>query len=295
MNIPGGIYVPMITPFSPQDESVDFSALAENTRRLCESGVAGLMPLGSNGEFRSLGDDEAAAVLRTVRRHMPQGIPLFAGAGRESAHATLAWIRRCRDEGADAVFVLTPSFFSKTVGAEGLARFYAAVADESPLPVLLYAAPGYAAGVELPADVVRALSAHPNVIGMKDTSGQPVEAYRDFCSPSFSMLAGSQGKLISWLDAGAVGGVLSAANYAPGLCVRLYGEYRRNPEGARRLDGALRAAGAAISGRFGVAGVKAAATLSGFRGGVARNPFGRLTPSDEAEVAAALASLDAAR
>ncbi len=283
--LPTGIYVPMVTPFFEDTELVDYNGMTENAAKLCAAGVTGLMPLGSNGEFRSLDDGESLKVLSAVKRGMDPNVTLMVGAGRESAHATIEWIRKCADAGAEKVFVLTPSFFAKTVGEEGLHRFYLAVADQSPLPIVLYAAPPYAAGVEIPGKVVKVLSSHPNCIGMKDTSKQPVEEYRPYLSEVFQILAGSQGKFFSWMTNGAVGGVLSAANYAPEICVRLMNIYA-NTHCAKphALDLALQKAGKAISGQYGVAGVKYAASLRGFNGGIARNPFPVLSNAQKTDV-----------
>ena len=283
--LPKGIYVPMVTPFFEDSECVDYDGMTENAAKLCAASVTGLMPLGSNGEFRGLDDGEALKVLSAVQRGMDPSVALMVGAGRESAHATIEWIRKCADAGAERVFVLTPSFFAKTVGEEGLLRFYIAVADHSPLPIVLYAAPPYAAGVEIPGKVVEVLSSHSNCIGMKDTSKQPVEEYRPYLSEEFQMLAGSQGKFFDWMSNGAVGGVLSAANYAPEICVRLMNIYANTrPTEPHALDLALQKAGKAISGQYGVAGVKYAASLRGFVGGVARNPFPVLSNEQKADV-----------
>ena len=283
--LPQGIYVPMVTPFIEGTESVDYDGMTENAAKLCAAGVTGLMPLGSNGEFRSLNDDESLKVLRAVKRGKDPNVTLMVGAGRESAHATIEWIRKCADAGAEKVFVLTPSFFAKTVGEEGLLRFYSAVADHSPVPIVLYAAPVYAGGVELPGKVVKALSSHSNCIGMKDTSKQPVNEYRPYCSNKFQILAGSQGKFFDWMTNGAVGGVLSAANYAPEICVRLMDIYAKTDcTQPHALDLTLQKAGKAISGQYGVAGVKYAADIRGFCGGVARNPFPVLSNTQKADV-----------
>lgn len=274
-----GIYVPMVTPFCSNNENFDEEAMYLNTIKLCQTGVAGLMPLGSNGEFHSLNDEEALHVVRTVIGATTKDMNVLVGASRESAYATIEWSKRCADEGADAIFVLTPSFFAKTTGEEGLLRYYLKIADDSPLPVLLYAAPQYAAGVVLPVTVVRELSQHPNCIGMKDSSTQPVEMYAPYASDAFQILAGSQSKFHTWMRNGAVGGVLSASNYVPDICVRLMCEYEggKISETPDAMDTCLCRIGKEISGRFGVAGVKAAASKMGFCGGVARCPLPVLT------------------
>ena len=273
MNLPKGVYVPMITPFRKDSETLDAKAIENNAARLAAAGVAGLMPLGSNGEFRSLSDDESLEVIKSVLRAVPKGITVMCGVSRESAFQTLAFIDRVAALGIQAVFVLTPCFFQKSVGEAGLLRYYEQIAQKSPIPILLYTAPSYSGGVELPGEVVRIMAQHPNCIGMKDSSPLPTQTYAPYASDKFRILAGSQANLFQWMQAGAVGGVLSAANYAPEVCVRLMKAYQSaGAEEIHPTDAALKKAGKTISGQFGVSGVKAAASLCGFDGGVARNP-----------------------
>ncbi len=297
MNLPKGVYVPMITPFCKDSERLDTTAIEKNAAGLVTAGVSGLMPLGSNGEFRSLSDDESIEVMKSVLRAVPKGFTVMCGVSRESAFQTLSFIDRVAELGIQAVFVLTPCFFQKSVGEAGLLRYYEHIAQKSPIPMLLYTAPSYSGGVTLPGDVVRIMSQHPNCIGMKDSSSLPTQTYAPYASDSFKILAGSQAKLFEWMQAGAIGGVLSAANYAPDVCVRLMNAYAQSVgEEIHPIDAALKKSGKVISGRFGVAGVKAAASLCGFDGGVARNPCPVLSQEDinivESELKALRCSVD---
>lgn len=287
-----GVYVPMITPFRRDSERLDTKAVENNAARLIEAGVTGLMPLGSNGEFRSLSDQESLEVVKTVLGVAPKDMTVMCGVSRESAYQTLQMIDQVAALGIQAVFVLTPCFFQKSVGAAGLLRYYEQIAQKSPIPILLYTAPSYSGGVELPGEVVRVMAQHPNCIGMKDSSALPTQTYAPYASDSFKILAGSQAKMFQWMQAGAVGGVLSAANYAPDICVRLMNEYARFVgEEINPIDAALKKSGKIISGNYGVSGVKAAATLCGFDGGVARNPCPVLGQEEFGVVEAALREL----
>lgn len=292
MNLSKGVYVPMITPFRKDSEMLDTAAIEKNAARFVSAGVAGLMPLGSNGEFRSLSDDESLEVMKSVLRAVPKGFPVLCGVSRESAYQTLSFIDRIAALGVQTVFVLTPCFFQKSVGEAGLLRYYEQIAQKSPIPMMLYTAPSYSGGVELPGEVVRVLAQHPNCIGMKDSSSLPTQTYAPYASDTFKILAGSQAKLYPWMQAGAIGGVLSAANYAPDACVRLMEAYLSSmAKEIHPIDAAMKKAGKMISGQFGVAGVKAAATLCGFDGGVARNPCPVLSQEDICIVKSALKEL----
>jgi hypothetical protein len=132
-----GIYTPLATPFAA-DGSLDARALARNVGKYLKSPLTGLVVLGSNGEAPQIDDDEADLAIKTVRDAMPKDRPLLAGTGRESTAATIAATKRAADLGVDAVLVRTPSFYKGQMTTDAFVRHYTAVADRSPVPVLLY-------------------------------------------------------------------------------------------------------------------------------------------------------------
>ena len=157
----------MPTPF--KDGEVDPAAIQSNVRRWMAAGLGGVVALGTNGEAALLDDDESDQVVETARQEVPDDRTLIAGVGRESTRATIAAARRAAGAGADAVLVRTPSFYRAHVPVPALVAHYMAVADASPVPVLLY---NYAAftGVNMTPETIGRLAAHPNIVGLKETS-----------------------------------------------------------------------------------------------------------------------------
>lgn len=284
-----GIYVPLITPFNSKTEQVDFEALRNNVQVLSKTGIAGFFPLGSNGEFHSLNDDEAINIIKILSNSVPNEIELMVGASRESAYVTVEWVKKCADIGISAAFVLTPSFFASKMDEESLLRFYSYIVEQSPIPILLYTAPGYACKVEIHEKVVSILSKHRNCIGMKDSSGKLIEEYSKHISDKFSVFAGSQKKFSQWLQSNAIGGVLSAANYVPEYCVKSFDLYNEGKfEEFSKLNDEICNLSESISGKYGVSGVKFAASYCGFNGGVPRNPLIPLFNEQQQEIIRAL-------
>src|SRR5262249_39053220 len=158
-----GIFAPVTTPF--RDDEIDPAAFASNLRHYASTALAGIVVLGSNGEAPLLEDDESDALIETARGVWPEGKWLIAGTGRGSVRATIAAPPRAAASGVDAVMVRTPSFYKARVSAEAMIAFYTAVADASPVPVILYNVTMFT-GVNLAPDTASKLSAHPNILGI---------------------------------------------------------------------------------------------------------------------------------
>jgi 4-hydroxy-2-oxoglutarate aldolase len=276
-----GIFPPVMTPF--QDGKIDYDGLARNIERMNGTALRGYMPLGSNGEFRSLSDEEALAVVKLIAQKKAAGKTLMVGTGRESAWATIEFTKRAADAGADFASVLTPHYYANKMTDEALVRYFTEVADASPVPVLIYCAPSYAAGVLLSRQTVRELSRHPNIVGMKDTSKEDIADYIKAAPPGaeFFVLAGSVTKFFYGLSNGAIGGVLSMANYFPELCCELQSLFQAGKTtDAEKLSARLIALNEKTTGAYGVAGVKAAMNLLGYAGGEPRVPLLPLKPAE---------------
>jgi 4-hydroxy-2-oxoglutarate aldolase len=179
-----GIYTPIVTPFNSSGE-IDERGMVANVDRYLASPLTGIVVLGSNGEAAQLDDDEADRAISVVRARVPRDRPLLVGTGRESTRATIAASQRAASIGADAVMARTPSFYKPQMTSEAFIRHYTAVADASPVPVLLYNVTMYT-GVNLLPDAVEKLSEHPNIVGLKD-SGNDMLQIGDYlaspCSP----------------------------------------------------------------------------------------------------------------
>jgi len=287
-----GVFPPIPTTFDGAGQ-VDRRGLAENVRRWSRTGLSGVLALGSNGEAALLDEAEADVVLETVREALPADRLLLAGVGRESTRATIAAAGRAASRGADAVLVRTPSAFRTQMTTDALVAHFMAVADASPVPILLYNLPG-ATGFSLTLPVVERLAHHPNVAGMKETSPD-LERLGQFAAVNparFAVLSGWAPVVYPALVAGAAGAILAVANVAPDVCVAIYEHARagRHDE-ALTLQRQLTPLAQLVSSVHGVAGLKAALDAAGYHGGHVRAPLLPVSGAVRSEIAAAIAHL----
>jgi len=286
-----GIFAPIPTPFV--DEEIAYDKLGSNLDRWAQTRLAGIVVMGSNGEAPFLDEDEKVNLVSFCRRRLPAGKVVIAGTGCESTRATIRLTKRCAGAGADAVLVISPHYFKASMSLEALETFYHEVADASPVPVLIYNMPGNT-GLNLPSSLVVRLSRHPNIAGIKDSSGNIVQMAEVMASapPRFSVFAGSASFLLPSLVLGARGGTLAAANVIPDICVDIYelamaGEFER----ASVLQKKILRLNAAVTSRFGVAGLKAALDMIGYYGGPPRRPILPLGDAERAELRSILQEL----
>jgi 4-hydroxy-2-oxoglutarate aldolase len=274
-----GVLPPLVTPFHP-DGALDLAAFEANVEALAAHDLAGFLVLGSNGEAASLEEEEKRALVAAARRRAP-GRFLLVGTGVEGTRATIALTRQAADLGADAVLVLTPHYYKSRMTAEALRLHFEAVAEASPVPVYLYSVPAFT-GLPWPPDLAPALAAHPRVAGMKESSGDIGLLSRVVSSvpARFEVACGNALVFYPALCVGAAGGVLAVANCVPRAAIALHrafveGDHAR----ARRLQEALAPLAAAVATSYGVAGLKRAMDLAGFRGGEVRAPLLPAPPS----------------
>ncbi|MBZ5528478.1 MAG: dihydrodipicolinate synthase family protein [Acidobacteriia bacterium] len=294
-----GIFPALTTPFGA-DGAVALADLKHNVSLYNKTGLAGYLAIGSTGESVLLEETEREAVLAAVKEAAAPGKILIAGTGAESTAATIRWTRRAAELGYQAALVKTPYYFKPMYKAEVLAAHFRRVADASPIPVLLYSVPQFT-GVALEAGEVEALAAHPNIVGLKESSGnvQRVGEIIAAAPAAFQVLVGSASTLNVSLVTGARGGILALACVLPELCVELYRLARGgSAEGARRLQEALLPASRVIVGANGPAGVKCAMESRGYRGGPPRlplQPLGEAARQEIGKILAALPAVEAAR
>jgi len=279
-----GLFPPICTPFLA-DEEVAYDALRANLARWNATDLAGYVVLGSNGEASYLTEAEKLRVLEVSREAIPAGKLLIAGTACESTRETIALTRAAASLGADAAIVVTPNYYDDKMTDAALVHHYHAVAESSPIPVILYNVPKFT-HVDMAAGTVARCAQHPNIIGIKDSGGNitKIADIIRLCPPGFQVLAGSAGFLYAALAVGAVGGVVALANIAPRQCIeiqRLW-EARRLDEAAE-LQRRMIPVNTAITATYGVAGLKAALDMLGYYGGAVRSP---LLPSSLADQAA---------
>jgi len=269
-----GVFTPIATPFT-KDDVVDEKALASNVKRWMTTPLTGLVVLGSNGEAPQLDERESDRVIEIVRAGMPKDKPMIVGTGRESTRATIDATRRAASLGADCALVRTPSFFKNVMTAEIFIKHYAEVADASPIPVLLYNVTVYTS-VTLQVEAVEQLSAHPNIVGMKESGNDLI--YISQCiergGDDFTVLAGSATTLFQSLCAGCDGAVLALAALLPDECIEMVKLVKANRIAeARALQRKVTPLARSIGGAYGITGLKAAMDLLGFTGGYPRPPL----------------------
>ena len=288
-----GVLAPATTPFDPVTGEADVISLRSNVRRGMEAPLRGIVLFGSTGEGLLLDEDEKTRLTAATRELVDGGRLLLCGTGAESTRATIRQTRAAAEGGADAVLVQPPSFYKPLMTPAALRDHYLAVADASPIPVLMYQVPPRFSGVELEPGLVAEVARHPNVAGIKDSSGdlRTLGALIDACRGGCSVLAGSGAVLYAALEMGAVGGILAVSLLLPRECADLctaFGEERFADAG--RLQERIAPLHKAVVGEMGIPGMKAALDSLGMHGGAPRPPIQPLRSRDAGRLADALAA-----
>jgi len=282
------VFAPICTPFAA-NEDVDYEALRFNVGRYAESGILGYLALGSNGENRSLSEDERLRVLDVIVRHKGPGQVVMAGATYDAQRDAERFLAAAADLGADFGLVLSPGYFRNQMIDDVLFRYFSSLADGASIPLLLYNAPGFC-GITLNPELVGRLAVHPNIVGMKDSAASGIENFLPLESSSFHVLAGSANFLFPAMMGGSLGGTVSLANSFPRLALDLFeAGHARDETTGIPLQARVSRINHAISGTHGVAGVKAAMNLAGFVGGIPRRPLLPLSATDVASLRELLA------
>lgn len=282
-----GVLAAVSTPFDRVTGAVAEDALRTNIAALLADGLAGVVVAGSTGEAPLLDPDEVRRLVAVARDAVPRGRWLLAGTGAEATRQAVALSRAAGAEGADAVLVRPPGYFGAGLGPAQLAAYYRGVADASPVPVLVYNIPKFTR-VAIPPAVLTLLAAHPNIAGVKDSSGDidNFAAYRA-AVPGWSALVGSASLLFAALERGGDGSICAAACFAARRCADLFAAFRAGDRGrAAALQEQITPLDRRIVAGLGAAGVKAAMAAAGLYGGPVRAPLADLPDAETNEVAA---------
>ncbi len=278
-----GIFPPITTPFI--DDRVAYDKLASNIEKWCRTGLKGFVVLGSNGEYVSLSEEEKRKVVETVVQATPAQMSVIAGTGCESTRETIRLTADCAALGAHAALVVTPHYFGGKITEAALVKHFTAVADSSPIPIIIYNVPKFT-HINLAVNLVARLSQHANIIGIKDSTGNVIQLgeFLNQVDPDFSILVGTAGALYGGLTLGCAGGVLALANVTPENCVRIH-ELVQNGDhkAAQQIQLKMIPVNQAVTAAFGVSGLKTALDLRGYFGGDPRAPL--LPSSDEEKTA----------
>ncbi len=284
--------LPFTTPFNTAEE-LDKEGLRRNIRKWNATGIVGYVALGSTGERVNLDERECAQVIQIAREEIPRNLEFIVGAGQQATRATIAEIKQASAAGADAVLVITPHFYRPAITQGALVTHFTAVADASPVPVILYSMPDLT-GIKIETVTVAQLSAHPNIVGIKDSSADIAGFQKTvtLVPEDFALLTGNGTVLSTALENGAGGAILAVGCVAAALCLEIYrlveiGEHDR----AAALQEKLTPLALAVTKRYGIGGLKAAMDAIGFTGGAVRAPLKPASAEAQAEIAALLYEL----
>jgi 4-hydroxy-2-oxoglutarate aldolase len=276
-----GVFPPIPTPFDAEDE-VATQALVENLERWNQYDLAGYVVLGSNGEAVYLTEEAKLQVWETARRVIPADRVMIAGTGCESTRETIALTQQAARAGADVALLVTPHYFGGKMTPDSLVHHYQAVAEDSPIPVVLYNVPKFT-HVDVDAATIARVARHPNIVGVKDSGGN-ITKLADvvrLTDANFQVMAGSAGFFFAGLTLGAVGGVLALANVAPQQSIDIYRLFKAGQwDEAAELQRRMVPVNAAVTARFGIAGLKTALDMLGYYGGPVRSPLLDLTEDE---------------
>jgi 4-hydroxy-2-oxoglutarate aldolase len=287
-----GIFPALVTPFDAAGE-VSRAAIVHNIRLYNQTAIAGYVVLGSTGESVMLSREEADSVLVEVKESAAAGKMLIAGTGAESTAETIARTKRAATLGYQVALVKTPYYYKPFYRAETYLQHYRAVADASPIPVLLYSVPQFT-GISLETPEILALSEHPNIIGIKDSSGvmQRVAEVVGGAGADFQVLTGGAAVIYPAMAVGARGAILALASALPEACAELAALVRAGKqEAAKELQLKLAQASKRIVSECGIAGVKYTMDLRGYHGGAPRLPLLPLKAEQKQQIVASIAAL----
>ena len=285
-----GIYPPLPTFFTSNDE-LDLPTLRQHILRIADSGIAGYVVMGTNGEAVHLSREERVRVIETTRATAGEQALLLAGCGEQSTRASIVLCRQAAQAGANFALILPPSYFKGRMDNKALLAHYRAIADSSPLPVVIYNMPASAAGLDLDAATICALAEHPNIVGVKDSAGNMAKLSQIAASTParFRVFAGSAGYLLPALAVGAVGAVAALANIFPREVCHLQELFESGQmQEARVLQARLAPSNTAVTTGYSVPGLKAALNILFDYGGSPRSPLQPLTEQERGKLTAIL-------
>lgn len=265
-----GSGVPIVTPFDDEGE-VDTEKLRALVSWVIDAGIDFIVPCGSNGESELMTMQERTAVVETVVEE--SSVPVLAGTGHPGFAETNEQTELAAEAGADGALVVTPYYYTHNQAT--LEAYYRQVANNSDIPIYLYSVPSKT-GIKLAPETVESLSAHENIHGMKDSSGDIMLLMREhrLTSDDFELFIGNGSLYAQGLDIGTTGGILALANVVPELVGEIYQRHcDGNQDSARALNGDLIDLNQAITARYGVPGVKTAMRARNAPAGMLRSPF----------------------
>jgi len=284
-----GIFPPITTPFD-HSGNVYKVKVQHNVEKWNRTGLSGYVVCGSTGESVYLTTEEKVQLWEMVAKYAASDKLLLAGTGMESVRETVDLTNRAAEMGYKAAMVRTPHYYKSLLSKpDAQLIYFRCVADQAKVPIMIYNWP-QATGIDIPPEVVARLSEHPNIIAIKESSGnieKVMQMIRE-CKPGFQVLVGSAPTIAPSFSVGAVGAVLAFANAAPYATITIWEAYRtRDFEAAADWQARIARAAQLVTTKYGIPGLKYAMDLNGYYGGPPRLPLTPITPEAQREIAQA--------
>jgi len=276
-----GVLPPIATPF--QDGKLAIDKLKKNFRKWNQTGLSGFLVLGSNGEAVFLNEKEKMKMMEVSRQAIPKSKIMMVGTGMEATQETIQFTNQAAKMGADCALVVTPCYFKGSMRPQILHDHFISVAESSKIGILLYNVPQFT-GINMEPELVAKLSEHPNIIGIKDSSGNigQLSEIVHLSQKGFTVFVGSAPVFFPALCVGAVGGILAVAQVAPQACVNILNLFTKGKmDEARTIQSRMTPLAKAVTTKYGIGGLKMALDMVGYFGGDPRPPLKR--PGKEVE------------
>lgn len=281
-----GVFPPMITPFTEQGE-LDLVAHKENVEKWNNTGLAGYLVLGSNSEAVYLTEAEKLDLIKATKEVAAEDKLIIVGTGMESTRETIALTNKAADLGADCALLLTPNYYGGQMGDEAQLAYFTEVADQVKIPIMIYNVTKFT-HVNISPNVVGKLSKHPNIIGMKDSSGsvpQLIQFKQVVDFNEFNLLVGTASAWYPALDLGIEASIMALANCSPNECVKVQALYDEGKvKESKELFEKMFPVNDAVTAKYGVPGLKYACKELGFNGGFVRSPMQELTDEKKEQI-----------
>lgn len=287
-----GIFVALATPF--KNGRVSLPDLKSNIEKYNRYDLAGYVVLGSTGEGIMMSEKEGLNAIEAVAATAANGRIVIAGTGAASTHETVSFANKAAAAGAQYGLVVTPFYYKAQMTAQVLETYFHSVADQTKIPVILYTVPKFT-GLDLPLQTVFALADHPNIAGLKDSSGNLsyVSEVLKGCPSAFSLLQGHGSLLFSALVLGAKGGILALSNMAPSETAEIFRLAQAGRmEEAKSIQMRVLPMNQRIVGAYGIPGIKCAMDLLGYAGGDPCPPLQPVSPDVKASIRKLLVEAD---
>lgn len=295
--LPCGIYAPTMTFFDPESEDLDIPTIKKHAQRLVRDGLVGLVVMGSNGEAVHCTREEKLAVTQATREALDEAgfttTPIILGATEGSVRGTVELCTLAAQRGADYALVLPPSYYRAQTDDDVILQYFSAVADASPLPLILYNYPGAVSGVDMDSDLLVRLARHPNIVGTKFTCGNTGKLTRVALATrartsadqgsGYMAFGGMCDFTTQTLQSGGSGIIAGGANVMPKVCARVWNLYAEGKRDEAEALQKILSKGDWPLTKSAIAGTKQAIQSHFGYGGYPRRPLKRL---DEARVKA---------